>query len=245
LENLWSIGLDAFLECGENRMSRAKYIVRIVLVAAGVLLAGAKTGVASITVTDGSTQNSLTGEFQYNVYLSNSGGAEDVKAGDGFTIYDFPGLITTGPFAPTLTVPGFTFTVVQDLTGNGINALAPPSTLFGPSDVAPYTPNQLDNEVALLGADNPGIENVSIVYNGASELVGAATGVLTLYTDLGSPSATIDTDSVAASKDSSGVNSDQVYGGYVSAPVPEPIGFWVIGILGLGLCLRRTRRRLA
>jgi len=211
--------------------------------ALGVMFAGARIGMADIIVSDpipsdGLTQSAATGEFQYDVELT----PELVKAGDGLVIYDFPGLITSGPHAPALSIPGFTFNVVQSLTGNGLSASSPSLNANPPG-------NQVDAALAGLGstADNPAINNVSIVYNGGGTLGPAADvlGVLTLYSSVAGAGVTLNPDSATGSKDSSGPVSSptEIDSGLVTVPVPEPTCLGLLGAVGLIVGSGRRARR--
>jgi hypothetical protein len=207
------------------------------ILALALFLAGAKIASADIIVTD-DDQNTVTGEYQYDVELAT--GAL-LKPGDGLVIYDFPGLITTGPDAPTLTgLPGFStnFSVVLSLTGNAI--LAPTSSV---NNNPPG--NNVDASVAALNslgppfsttADKALVTNVSIIYNGSSNLGPTAdeVGVLTLYTTFNGPHATDNSDSATGSKDSSGPElTAEVDSGQVTVPVPEP----ATSVAGLGIAM--------
>jgi PEP-CTERM motif len=207
------------------------------ILAFALVFAGAKRARADIVVTD-DDQDTVTGEYQYDVELTS--GAY-LKPGDGLVIYDFPGLITTGPDAPSLTgLPGFNtnFTVVQSLTGNAI--LAPTSSV---NNNPPG--NNVDASVADLNslgppfsttADKPLVTNVSIIYNGGSNLGPTAdeVGVLTLYTTFKGPNATDNSDSATGSKDSSGPEfTAEVDSGQVTVPVPEP----ATSVAGLGMAM--------
>jgi PEP-CTERM motif len=77
--------------------------IALAAVATGLLLGTARAGFSEYTDTIILNQDSYTpstGEYQYSVTLST---AAYVMNGDGFVIYDFPGLVTSGPTAPTLT----------------------------------------------------------------------------------------------------------------------------------------------
>jgi hypothetical protein len=211
------------------------------LVALGVLLAGARIGLADIIVTDDS-HNTLTGEFQYTVELAT--GAKLVS-GDGLVIYDFPDLVTSGPDAPTLvantpagaaTFAALTFNVDQSLLGNSLSALSPSAS----NTVLGFVPNDADNSAFPPGSDNPNVENVSIVYNGSSPLGPTADylGTLTLYTSLTGPGVTVNVNGTTASKDSSGPgeipsSDEETDSGNVTVPVPEPTSLGILGIMGV------------
>jgi hypothetical protein len=222
------------------------------LLALGVVLAGARIASADIIVTDGTIQNPATGEYQYDVELVP--GAL-LKAGDGLVIYDFPGLVTSGPNKPSLTgIPGFTFNVDQRPLGNDLSALSPSTSAFP-------TGNDVDAEVAALNfpgsgtsttADESTVNNVSIVYNGSS--LGPTSdelGVLTLFSSVAGPGVTLNDLGATGSKDSSGPGStpsstEEVDSGNVTVPVvPEPASLAVLGAVGLILSSgsgRRSRR---
>jgi hypothetical protein len=200
----------------------------------GMVLVLGRMVSASIVVSDGAIQDASTGEYQYNVELE---AGSVLKAGDGLVIDDFPGLITSGPNAPSLTTPGFTFNTVQSLTGNDLKAPSPSLNANPPG-------NHVDFAIALVGgtADDATINNVSVVYNGAAQLGPTADelGVLTLYSSLAGPGITLNADSASGSKDSSGSGGSAVYdSGSITVPVPEPTSLGVLGMVGMILGSRR------
>jgi hypothetical protein len=213
-------------------------------VSVAVGLAGARFASADITVTDDPTgiQNPLTGEFQYNVEIDPGSSANEVVNGDGFVLYDWPGLITTGPDAPTLTGLPFStsnLNIQQSLLGNYLSS--PP----GPSDSnsTPYTPNTVDVDASFVGSDSASIENLSFVYNGSPvpNVSGPTVGVLTLWSSATGP--TDNSNGVNASMDSSGAGEALSYeNGNNTVPVPEPATLSVIAIAGSALLVRRSRR---
>lgn len=117
-----------------------------------VLLFGTQAARATFSIGN-SSSNPATGEYQYSIsFVAASNGT--VNTGQGFVIYDFPDLITTGPDAWSLTgITGFgtaNLNLTQQLTGNAIDPA-------------------LNTQMASLGhVDNPSIENLSFAYNGSS-----------------------------------------------------------------------------
>ena len=233
-------------------MNRTKSLFRVGLIASGILITGAKISRGDIIVSDLS-QNAVSGEYQYNVEVEPS---STLDPNDGFVIYDFPGLISGGSLSSisagslTLTAPDsstldYTFSLSQWLLGNSVYGLTP----SGSNTPVGYVPNRVDNDAALDGTDSPSIENLSFVYNGSSVTTAATedgghySGVLTLFTSIAGPSASVSDLGVFSSKDSSA--SDQYASGNVSVPVPEPTGVVVLGTLAIALGVRRSRRATA
>ncbi|HTW93211.1 MAG TPA: hypothetical protein VMD30_00355, partial [Tepidisphaeraceae bacterium] len=146
-------------------MMREKMLMAIA-VAAGIGLLGGGNAMASWTIADLS-QDQSTGEYQYQVILSATTSQATVSTGDGFAIFDFPDLVTSGPDDWSLTgMPsGLTsnLVLVQQDSGNAINP-------------------------AFNGivTDNPSIPNLSFEYENSSPFVVPVdtqyTGTLTLYT---------------------------------------------------------------
>jgi hypothetical protein len=228
-------------------MIRANWKVRGIL-AFAVGLAGAKLACAEITIYDDPTgiQDAATGEYQYNVELTGNdpSSSEFMGDGDGFVMYDFPGLVTSGPHAPTLTGLPFDMSVIQveqSLLGNYLDAPPGPSA----TNVGPLSPNSVDNAIGpsnFLPADDPGIENVSFVYDGSSPVanIGSSAdivGVLTLWSTVAGPGASINLNGASdGAVDHSGAGTSQNFASdYNSVPVPEPASLATLGVVSLAL----------
>lgn len=182
----------------------------------------------TIEVTD-ATANPITGVYTYGVEITSSA---TLVTGDGFVIYDIPGLVSATLSLPTL--PTGVFTGSESLLGNAITDPTASATNTGP-----LVPNNVDIQAEILGGlvDNSTLENLSFVYNGPTIPSGTEyDGTLTV-TAL--PSVGTNTTAVVASKDSgSGGEYDvsnvtvpstiTVVGG---APVPLPASFWGGGML--------------
>jgi hypothetical protein len=230
---------------GTDMTGKMQKLCAAVIVATG--LAAGRMATADITITDDPTgiQNPATGEYQYDVEVDPGSSTTEITAGDGFVLYDWPGLITTGPDAPTLTGLPFgisNLNIQQSLLGNYLNS--PP----GPSDsnTTPYTPNKVDNNLAFLGTtDAPNIENISFVYNGSgvANVANPTVGVLTLWSSFNGASATDNPNGANVSMDSSGAGEAMSYvGSNNTVPVPEPTTLSAV-FGGAALLLSRRRSR--
>jgi hypothetical protein len=188
------------------------------------LLITAQAARATFSIATSST-DPATGEYQYSIsFVTNSSGT--VNNGQGFVIYDFPNLVTTGPDAPSLTdLTGFAnnLTLSQQLLGNAVSS-------------------GLNTLVAVNGyTDNPNVENLSFVYNSSSpysEPSAGATGILTLFT---SDANVVNITGAAASQDTETGNQNVYNGITVPSPVPEPTTLGILGLTGAALLGRRRK----
>jgi hypothetical protein len=210
-------------------------------------LTGARMASADILIYDDSSgvQDSQTGEYQYDVELDPGSSATYMEPGDGFVLYDWPGLITTGPNVPTLTGLPFSisnFVIDQSLLGNFLNGPTPSNS----NTQASFTPNSVDTAAGFEGLhDSPNIENLSFVYNGPNvpNISNVTIGVLTLWSSDTGPTDT-DGDSVNASVDHSGAGESLSYiPDNETAPVPEPATFGLIAVAGSMLLSRRRSHK--
>ena len=195
--------------------------------AVAILCFGTQAARATFSIANYSSDPS-SGEYQYSVsFVAGSSGTVD--AGQGFVIYDFPDLITSGLLNWSLSdLTGFAnnLTLSQQTTGNAIS----------PS---------LDGLMSLEGhTDNPSIENLSFVYNSNtpySEPSAGATGILTLYTtDLNAS-----LNSIGASGAEDTETGPQNIINTITTPVPEPATLGLLGLTGLALLGGRRRVRKA
>jgi hypothetical protein len=202
-------------------------------------LVGARVASADITIADYNADPSA-GEYQYIVEIDPGSSANEIVNGDGFALYDWPGLETTGDNAPTLTgIPGLSiadFLVEQSKLGNYLSAPNPSDT-----NTPPVTPNGVDNQYTNLGlTDNPNVENISFVYNGTPfpNVATSQIGILTLYS---TNSPADNPNGGDASVDSSGANESLSYvNDYNTVPVPEPA---TLGVLAGGAAMLLSGRR--
>jgi len=227
-------------------MCKNKKILAAALVAAA--LSGSRmVSAETITVTN-SFQDPAIGEYQYLVTLD---GEAYVQHGDGFVLYDWGGLVTTGPDAPSfqlLTGPTGTFNnfaISQQLTGNGL-------TDAGGSTTAAAVANSSAMQAASdnsIQFDNNAVENITFSWSDGlydARSTGPATAILTLYSTL-LPS---EAPSVYGSADRSGTTPGTSYGHAASsifAPnyAPLPAG-WMGGtalfaLVGLVRTIRSRR----
>jgi hypothetical protein len=207
-------------------MARRNRIYRLLPLfsAAAVLLLG-RFAWASITVHDLS-ENNFTGVYTYTVQLD---AAADLKSGDGFVIFDFPGLIT---YSITGGLTTSQFTLTQTLTSN---TLTDSSSVDANGDVA-----ALSNGLTF---DSSTIENLSFIYEGPpNPFLGAATATLSVTSSvLGG-----ETTSVYASVDHSGPSQSIPYSfsaNPVDVPVsvPEPVSSLGAAALAAIWAMRRPR----
>jgi hypothetical protein len=186
----------------------------------------------TITVTD-DFQTISSQLFVYDVQLSSSA---LVKNGDGFVIYDFAAPVLTGAKAPTLiaTIGG----TPTDLIANGT---------FSVVDTLTGSPVPFTTDISNSG-DSLTVDNVSFVYQPATALPGPLDATLTMYTSISVSSLTTEITG-AASKDSGGVGSRQLFQGFVTAPisltaVPEPSAGGMLAIAAIvTVCLGRKMSR--
>jgi len=200
----------------------------------GVLLGAARLSVADTITVHDLSQNTSTGVFTYTVQLDN---AADLHAGDGFVIYDFPGLISSTLTPVTGTLNGSQFSLTQTLTSNVLNQA---TSVDANGFVA-----ALSNSIAF---DNPGVPNLSFVYNGPPvPFLGADTATLTLTSSVLGGTANSVYGSVDHSGPSSAVpfsfsaNPVLVPGATVPLPTSWLGGGVLFGLIGAGR-VRRARR---
>ncbi len=196
--------------------------------AVAILFFGTQAARATFSIANDSSDPS-TGEYQYSIsFVAGSSGT--VNAGQGFVIYDFPDLITSGLLNWSLSdLTGFAnnLTLSQQTTGNAISPT-------------------LNTLMSIEGhTDNPSIENLSFVYNSNapySEPSGGATGILTLYTtDL---NASLNTIGASGAQDTQ-TGAQNVINTITTPLVPEPTTLGLLGLTGLALLGGRRRFRKA
>jgi hypothetical protein len=206
-----------------------KKITLLGSLAVSVLLFGTQAARATFSIANVSA-DSATGEYQYSVsFVPSSAGT--VNPGQGFVIYDFPNLVTSGPDDWSLTgITGFgtsNLNLSQQLTGNAISS-------------------SLDVLFSIDGhTDNPSIENLSFAYNGGSgfsEPGAGATGTLTLWTtDL---NAGLNTTGGSGAQDTE-VGNQNVINNITTPYVPEPTTLAIMGLTSAALLGRRARKTIA
>jgi hypothetical protein len=208
-----------------QKFQTARPIYRQLLVTAIVMLLGALRAGATITVHDLS-ENTSTGVYTYLVTLD---GAANVQAGDGFVIYDFPGLLTNAISGGLSTSQ---FTLTQTLTSNVLNKA---SSVDAVADVTAVA-----NGITF---DSAAIDNLNFSYVGPpTSFLGATTATLTLTSSLHGA----DTASVDGSVDNSGPSASFPYA-FSSNPVtvpavPEPATLTLLAMSGVPLMARRHKR---
>ena len=193
--------------------------------AAVALLMGGRAALASWSISNLS-QDAATGEYQYTVEISATTTPATVNDGDGFVIYDFPDLVTSGPDDWSLTgLPaGLASNLVlsQQDSGNAINPL-----------------------FNSLVTDDPNIPNLSFEYDDATAFTvpdeTEYTGTLTLYTSDTGPGVTTNTSGWAAAEDQT--TGNQYFDGHVDVPVPEPTTLGLLALVGSALLGGRRLRK--
>ncbi|HTV48353.1 MAG TPA: PEP-CTERM sorting domain-containing protein [Phycisphaerae bacterium] len=239
---------------------------RFAFAAVGVslLLGSTRASLADTITLQNLSHNDATGEYQYTITLDPEA---YVQNGDGFVIYNFPNLVTTGPDVPTIT-PAVSDSSAADAAfgrlayysyGTYTNPSLPANYLYDQKAAkdadydaadAAYQNSLTASPPASFPPPTPSyvldVPNVTFYYNdpsGDDTFVGDGTdteiATLTLYTIPGSTTQT----SVYASVDRSGTSDGTSYGladGTIATPVPEPssIGLLALGAVGL---LRKRR----
>ncbi|HUB27168.1 MAG TPA: PEP-CTERM sorting domain-containing protein [Tepidisphaeraceae bacterium] len=221
--------------------------IRIPYLAAGIagaLALAASSALANTITVENLSQDKATGTYQYSITLDSEA---YVNPGDGFVIYDFPGLTSW-----SITGTGGSGSLASSGTGTtstGPIRLVESATSNGLTDANASTIADLDaTTVALdngLSLDST-VENLSFVYSGPPSIyTGAASATLTIDTS----STTVPGVSVYASVDRSGTIPGTSYGtaeGTVLVPgglsVPEPASAGIMLIVGGAMTLRRRRR---
>jgi hypothetical protein len=188
----------------------------------GVLLLAARAGFADTITVHDLTANTATGVFTYAVQLD---AAANVQKGDGFVIYDFPGLVSA-TLSGGLSMSQFTMT--SSLTSNGLSQV---NSVNANADVAAISNG--------LPFDNATIPNLTFRYSSSTPFLGATMATLTLTSSIHGGI----TDSVFASEDHSGPNTNIPFSysanaievPATSAPAPSASvgGAVLIGLLGL------------
>lgn len=197
------------------------------VMAAAVIALGMSSGAAladTITVHD-LTQNVVTGVYTYDIELD---AAANVKTGQGWVIYDFPGLVSWSLSGGLSTAD---FTETGSSLSNGLT-----------------TPLLVDAAAAVIPGefDNPSIPNLTFAYNKVAALTGVHSATLTITTSvLGH-----DTVSVASTEDQSGpaglvsISANNVTVP-TTAPLPSAAVMGMGGMLALGMVGMLRKRRLA
>lgn len=219
--------------------------IRICISAVGVALMSSAVSQAKTITVQNLSQDTATGVYTYAITFDSEA---YVTSGDGFVLYDFPGLTSwslsgsggSGSLNSSGTLSSSTgpLKLTGSLTGDSLSD--------GSADTIANT------DASIIAADNglifddPTVENLSFVWQGPPAIyTGSATAVLTLDTSITNG----DTDSVYASVDRSGTTPGTSYGtaeGTVFVPasgaIPEPSS----GLLFLGgmtaLGLRRRKK---
>jgi hypothetical protein len=126
----------------ENCRRRKSLLVLTLVCAMGMLALGAPTVSANSILVDlfSVTPDGANWKWTYDAELSGTG--SQVQSGDGFTIYDFGGLVPSSLFAPV----GWTASVTTGTSGSGGN--------FGPvglSGTTNITFTRTGSTITLLG----------------------------------------------------------------------------------------------
>jgi hypothetical protein len=213
--------------------------------AAIVLVSSGGSQAHTITV-ENLSQSPSTGVYQYSIIFDSEA---YVAPGDGFVMYDFPGLTSW-----TLTGTGAAGSL--NSSGTGTTSTGPikltetdPSNALSDGDAQSLA----DLDASAVALDNgftidPTVNNLSFSWVGAPSIyMGAATATLTLDTTVVSGDAT----SVYASVDRSGADPGTSYGtaeGTIFEPVHTSVPEPAAGLLSLvmigGASLRRRRRQV-
>jgi hypothetical protein len=210
---------------------------------AGALALAASAVQANTITVENLSQDKATGVYQYSITLDSQA---DVNVGDGFVIYDFPGLTSWN-------ITGSGGSGSLDSSGNGVVSTGPirlveTTTSNGLTDDNAAAIAQLD--ASNVATDNglsldSSVANLSFVYQGPPSIyTGTASATLTIDTS----STTVPGVSVYASVDRSGTDPGVSYGtaeGTVLVPgglVPEPASVLSTLIFGGALTMRRRRR---
>jgi hypothetical protein len=227
-------------------MSAKRSAISLCVAVAGVVLFSSGVTRAKTITVENLSQDTATGVYEYAILFDSQA---YVTPGDGFVIYDFPGLTSW-----TLTGGG---------ASGSLNSSGTATTSTGPIALTETDPSNglsdgeaqsiADTNAAVIAADNgitldKTVDNLSLVWTGLPAIyTGSATAILTLDTTvtLG------DTSSVYASVDRSGTSPGTTYGtaeGTVFVPgagvaIPEPVtGIASIAMLGVLGLRRRTRK---
>jgi hypothetical protein len=188
----------------------------------------ARTSLADTITLHDLSHNTATGEYDYTATLDPDA---DVQTGDGFVIYDFPGMSSS---SYNVSGSGSGASLVFNL----IPAFTPTSnTLTQSSSVDSISSS--DASINGIPFDNPAIPNVTFVYNG-STVTGAGTLTFQLFSSFKGSS----TLSVYGSEDHSGPNQSHPYSfatNPITVPVPEPSALLLLTAGAIGLLLARQR----
>jgi hypothetical protein len=210
----------------------------------GVALLSSGVSLAKTITVQNLSQDTATGVYTYAVTFDSEA---YVAGGDGFVIYDFPGLTSwtlsgsggSGSLNSSGTLTTSTGPLKLTSTDTGDALTDGNAELIANTDASLVA---TDNGVTF---DDPAVPNLSFLWQGPPTIyTGSATAVLTLDTSVTNG----DTDSVDATVDRSGTTPGTSYGtaeGTIFVPasgaVPEPTSG--ILILSGGLIALTARRR--
>jgi hypothetical protein len=209
-----------------------------------ILFGSARLGLADTITLENLYQNPSSGEYQYTVTLDSQ---TYLKSGDGFVMYNFPDLVTTGPTAPTLSSAATPF---NDFAFAYATYSSPPANALTDGNA----PSDADTDATFTASEESispfstlNVPNITFVYTGPDWYANGSmeTATLTLYSEPGFASQS----TVYASVDRSGTNPGVTYGfaqGTVDGPstnvLPEPTGLVILGMGAAGLLIKRRKK---